>query len=132
MHASIITMISVNGNAIPIADTKNIGYGFYYRSKEKHIADFIDVYRKNNLEGLFDNGYVYIIDQYSGLIFGNGAEQDKNGQMISDFSDTLSAAIAQDIESDSFGTIRECAGVYYNLQKVSGTSICNRGCARRS
>lgn len=37
--------------SIPIADTKNIGYGFYYRSKEKYIADFIDVYRKNNLEG---------------------------------------------------------------------------------
>lgn len=72
---------------------------------------------------LFDNGYVYIIDQYSGLTFGNGVEQDKNGQMISDFSDTLSAAIAQDIESESFGTIRECAGVYYNLQKVSGTNF---------
>ncbi len=72
---------------------------------------------------LFDNGYVYIIDQYSGLIFGNGVEQDKNGQMISDFSDTLSVAIAQDIAGDSFGTIRECAGVYYNLQKVSGTNF---------
>ncbi len=30
---------------IPIAETKNIEYGFYYRSNEKHIRYFIDTYK---------------------------------------------------------------------------------------
>lgn len=33
--------------AIPIANTKNIEYGIYYRNKEKHIQYFIDSYKKN-------------------------------------------------------------------------------------
>ncbi len=34
--------------SIPIADTKNIEYGFYYRSKEKHILYFMDCYQKED------------------------------------------------------------------------------------
>lgn len=32
--------------AVPIADTRNMEYGFYCRSKEKHIRYFMDEYRK--------------------------------------------------------------------------------------
>ena len=31
---------------IPVADTKNIDYGIYYRSKEKHIREFISTYER--------------------------------------------------------------------------------------
>lgn len=33
--------------AVPIADTKNMEYGFYYRSAEKHIRFFMEEYRRN-------------------------------------------------------------------------------------
>lgn len=33
-------------NVIPISDTKNIEYGLYYRSNEKHVKYFINEYRK--------------------------------------------------------------------------------------
>lgn len=31
---------------IPVADTKNIDYGIYYRSREKHIREFISTYER--------------------------------------------------------------------------------------
>ena len=31
---------------VPIADTKNIEYGIYYRSTEKHVRFFMDEYRR--------------------------------------------------------------------------------------
>lgn len=37
-----------NAVSIPIADTKNIEYGFYYRSKEKHVLYFMDCYRNED------------------------------------------------------------------------------------
>lgn len=33
--------------AVPIADTKNMEYGFYYRSTEKHIRFFMEEYRRH-------------------------------------------------------------------------------------
>ncbi len=72
---------------------------------------------------LFDNGYVYMVDGYSGMIFGNSVETDKNGQTISDVDDPLSAQIAQDISDGRFGEIYECADTYYNLRQVSGTNF---------
>ena len=32
--------------AVPVADTKNIDYGIYYRSREKHIREFISTYER--------------------------------------------------------------------------------------
>ena len=32
--------------AVPVADTKNIDYGVYYRSREKHIREFISTYER--------------------------------------------------------------------------------------
>ena len=72
---------------------------------------------------LFENGYVYIIDGYSGMIFGNGKDAEKNGQFLSEQTDALSQQIAQDIADSRFGTIYQTAGMYYNLQKVSGTNF---------
>lgn len=72
---------------------------------------------------LFENGYVYIVDGYSGLIFGNGREPDKNGKLLSDFEDGLSVKVAQDLADGNLGTIYECDGMYYNLQKVRDTNF---------
>ena len=72
---------------------------------------------------LFDHGYVYIVDGYSGMIFGNGKDTEKNGQFLADQTDALSQQIAQDIANSRFGTIYQTAGMYYNLQKVSGTNF---------
>ncbi len=74
-------------------------------------------------QSLFDHGYVYIVDSYSDMIFGNGKEADKNGQLISDMDDPLSAQIAQDISEQRFGEICECADTYYSLRQVSGTNF---------
>ena len=72
---------------------------------------------------LFENGYVYIVDGYSGMIFGNGKDAEKNGQLLDEQTDTLSAQIAQDIAENRFGTICQSEGNYYNLQKVNGTNF---------
>lgn len=72
---------------------------------------------------LFENGYVYIVDGYSGMIFGNGKDAEKNGQLLDEQTDTLSAQIAQDIAENRFGTICQLEGNYYNLQKVNGTNF---------
>ena len=72
---------------------------------------------------LFENGYVYIVDGYSGMIFGNGKDVEKNGQLLDEQTDTLSAQIAQDITENRFGTICQSEGNYYNLQKVNGTNF---------
>lgn len=72
---------------------------------------------------LFENGYVYIVDGYSGMIFGNGKDAEKNGQLLDEQTDTLSAQIAQDITENRFGTICQSEGNYYNLQKVNGTNF---------
>lgn len=34
---------------VPVADTKNIEYGFYYRSSEKHVKYFMDAYRERRI-----------------------------------------------------------------------------------
>ena len=72
---------------------------------------------------LFENGYVYIVDGYSGMIFGDGKDTEKNGQLLAEQTDTLSARIAQDIAENRFGTICQLEGNYYNLQKVNGTNF---------
>lgn len=72
---------------------------------------------------ILKQGYVYAIDEYSGMIFGNGKEEDKNGKQIKDFDDTLSKAIAADIEEQSFGSVQKCGSTYYNLRKIAGTNF---------
>lgn len=72
---------------------------------------------------LLENGYVYIVDGYSGMIFGNSKEPEKNGAMLSDQTDALSVQIASDIASGSFDALHACAGFYYNLEQVDGTNF---------
>lgn len=72
---------------------------------------------------ILDNGYVYAIDLYSGMIFGNSLDTDLNGQFVSELEDELHKKIASDIETNNFNAIVTYKNIYYNLQKVSGTNF---------
>ena len=79
----------------------------------------------NIMEGqsILDNGYIFAIDEYSGMIFGNSKEPDLNGQFISELSDALYVQIANDIANGTYGSITLLDNTYYNLQKINNTNF---------
>ncbi len=79
----------------------------------------------NIMEGqsILDNGYIFAVDAYSGMIFGNSKETDLNGQFISELSDALYVHIANDIANGTYGSITLLDNTYYNLQKINNTNF---------
>lgn len=74
-------------------------------------------------QSILDTGYIYAIDTYSGMIFGNCSNPELNGCFISDNTDELSKIISKDIESGSLESVKKYGDIYYNLQKIKGTNF---------
>ena len=72
---------------------------------------------------ILDSGYVYALDLYSGMIFGNRVDTDLNGQFISEVDNDLLVKISEDISSGNMEKVNSYGDVYYNLNKVSGTNF---------
>lgn len=45
LTASPLVLAKKEMACVPVAGTKNIGYGIYYRNKEKHIQTFVNSYK---------------------------------------------------------------------------------------
>lgn len=72
---------------------------------------------------ILDHGYIYAIDLYSGMIFGNRAEPELNGQFVEEINNGFIKQIHDDIKNDKYGSINTYEGTYYNMQKVNGTNF---------
>lgn len=72
---------------------------------------------------ILENGYVYAVDLYSGMIFGNRVDTDLNGQFISEVDNDLLAKISEDISAGNMEKVSSFGNVYYNLKKVNNTNF---------
>ena len=63
------------------------------------------------------------MDATSGIIFGNKNNESINGKTLEECTDTISQAITEMLENQTFGEITLVDGQYLNLHKVEGTNF---------
>lgn len=72
---------------------------------------------------LFTGGFSYAVDATSGIIFGNKNNESINGKTLEECTDTISQAITEMLENQTFDEITLVDGQYLNLHKVEGTNF---------
>ena len=72
---------------------------------------------------ILENGYIYAVDLYSGMIFGNKVDTDLNGVFIGESDNKFLQVLSEKIENEEFGTVQEFGDNYYSLAKVEGTNF---------
>ena len=72
---------------------------------------------------ILDNGYIYAVDLYSGMIFGNSKETDLNGVFIGESDNKFLQILSEKIKNEEFGIVQEFGDNYYSLAKVDGTNF---------
>ena len=72
---------------------------------------------------ILENGYIYAVDLYSEMIFGNKVDTDLNGVFIGESDNKFLQVLSEKIENEEFGTVQEFGDNYYSLAKVEGTNF---------
>lgn len=85
-----------------------------------------------NNHKIMENGYIYAVDLYSGMIFGNKFDESLNGTFISESNDVFIQKVKEAIDSEDFGSVLSFGDNYYSLAKVEGTNFVTVAVAPRS
>lgn len=72
---------------------------------------------------ILENGYIYAVDLYSGMVFGNRVDTDLNGVFLGESDNKFLQVLEEKIENEEFGTVQEFGENYYSLSKVEGTNF---------
>lgn len=72
---------------------------------------------------ILENGYVYAVDQYSGMVFGNKVEENLNGVFLSESDNKFLQALSERIANEEYGVVVEFEENYYRIAKVEGTNF---------
>jgi methyl-accepting chemotaxis protein len=72
---------------------------------------------------LYNDGYVYAIDETTGIIMSNQKEEDKNGAVISELTDSLDTKVYEMMQNDKFGEIELFDGKYILLNTIENTNF---------
>ena len=72
---------------------------------------------------LLETGYIYAIDLYSGMVFGNKVDKDLNGVFISETDNDFLKEIESCIKNNKFDEVIEYENYYYSLQRVDNTNF---------
>lgn len=72
---------------------------------------------------ILNNGYIFAVDGYSKMIFGNKHDESLNGAFISNSEDAFLRKLNEDIDSGILGSIASFENNYYSLSKVEGTNF---------
>lgn len=72
---------------------------------------------------IFDNGYIYAVDQTSGMVFGNAVETDQNGQTIQDLKDEHSVQASKLLEEKKLDQVVSAGDSYYCINQVPNSNF---------
>ncbi len=81
---------------------------------------------------VFEDGYVYAIDEVTGMVFGNSKDTEQNGLLVQDLTDDNSKKICSMIEEGTFDTVVEYNDNYYCLSKVAKSNYVTVCCATKA
>jgi methyl-accepting chemotaxis protein len=83
--------------------------------------DKVDEILRNT--SLYENGYVYAIDETTGIIMSNQKEEDKNGAVISELTDSTDRKVYEMIQNEQFDEIELFDGKYILLNTINNTNF---------
>ncbi len=72
---------------------------------------------------LYQKGYVYAIDTEAGIVMSNSAQEEQNGQMISEISGSLNHKIASLLDAETYGKTIQFDGKYLLLNPIPNTNF---------
>jgi methyl-accepting chemotaxis protein len=72
---------------------------------------------------LYDDGYVFAIDKVTGIVMGNKNDETKNGQEISQLSDSVDVKVNELLNSSQTDDIVFCDGKYILLNEIENTNF---------
>jgi methyl-accepting chemotaxis protein len=72
---------------------------------------------------LYDQGYVYAVDEVTGIIMGNRNDEDQNGAILSELSDPLDQKVYEMMQNDQTDEIVLYQGTYILLNKIENTNF---------
>lgn len=104
----------------------------YVNLKDKHenvigvISADISIDDISNIltsQTILENGYMYAVDQYSGMVFGNKVEEDLNGVILSESDNKFLQVLSERIDNEEYGAVVEFEENYYRIAEVEGTNF---------
>jgi methyl-accepting chemotaxis protein len=72
---------------------------------------------------LYDNGYVFAIDKVTGIVMGNKNDESKNGQVISELTDSVDVKINELLNSSRTDEVVLSDGKYILLNEIADTNF---------
>nr|MDE6851849.1 cache domain-containing protein [Lachnospiraceae bacterium] len=72
---------------------------------------------------LYQKGYVYAVDTVAGIVMSNSADEEQNGQILSELPGALNQKITSLLEEETFGKTVQFKGNYILLNPISNTNF---------
>lgn len=72
---------------------------------------------------LYQKGYVYAVDTVAGIVMSNSADEEQNGQILSELSSPLNQKITSLLESGTYGKTIQFEGKYILLNPIVNTNF---------
>lgn len=72
---------------------------------------------------LYQKGYVYAVDMEAGIVMSNSANEEQNGQTVSELSGVLNQKIASMLNAGTYGKTIQFGGKYLLLNPISNTNF---------